>query len=226
MTPDAAFRSGDEPAPAPWALRKSPAPQPPQRGRVQLTVLIVDDVADTRELYATYFQMEGYKVVTAHDGLTGVEAALRYSPDVIVMDLSMPGIDGVEATRRLKAQASDLRILLLTAYPMHAIERGALEAGADGFLTKPCLPEDLETHVRRLLSRPPGAPGKTDAAKLAALLRRMPRICTRCLGTKLSFSAEQITAATEELSHSVALEQNLGECPICGRTQWVVTLAQ
>src|SRR5687767_7669461 len=168
--------------------------------------------------------MEGYKVLTAHDGLTGIDTALRHNPDVIVMDLSMPGVDGVEATNRLKAEASHLRILILTAYPMQAIERGALEAGADGFLTKPCLPEDLEAHIRRLLSRPPSAPGRTDGAKLAEFLRRVPRICTRCLVTKLSFSPEQTTAAIEELARTVALEQDLSECPICGRRQWVVTL--
>jgi len=118
-------------------------------------VLIVDDTADTRELYSLYFRSRGFKVVTAHDGLTGVDAALRHDPDVIVMDLSMPGLDGIAATQKLKEdpRTQHLPILILTGYPMRGIAEGALEAGADAFITKPCLPEDLEHHVLRLIDR-------------------------------------------------------------------------
>jgi CheY-like chemotaxis protein len=118
-------------------------------------VLVVDDTSDTRDMYSLYLTGRGFKVPTARDGLSGIEAAGTHRPDVIVMDLSMPGLDGIETTRRLKAdpRTSQIPVLILTAYPFDAVHGGALEAGADEFLTKPCLPADLEKHVRRLLRR-------------------------------------------------------------------------
>jgi two-component system cell cycle response regulator DivK len=117
-------------------------------------ILVVDDTSDTLEIYSLYLTGRGFKVPTARDGLSGLDAALRLQPDLIVMDLSMPGLDGVEATRRLKAdpRTSHIPILILTAYPLQAVKGGALEA-ADGFLTKPCLPDRLERHIQRLLVR-------------------------------------------------------------------------
>jgi CheY-like chemotaxis protein len=118
-------------------------------------ILVVDDTSDTRDMYSLYLSGRGFKVPTARDGLSGIEAARTHQPDVIVMDLSMPGLDGIETTRRLKAdpRTSHIPVLILTAYPYHAAHGGALEAGADEFLTKPCLPADLEKHVQRLLLR-------------------------------------------------------------------------
>ncbi|HET7342435.1 MAG TPA: response regulator [Methylomirabilota bacterium] len=120
-------------------------------------ILIVDDIGDVRELYAQYFNALGYRVVTAHDGATGFSAALLHRPDVIVMDLAMPRVDGVTAIKNLKAEprTRKMPVILLTGYAHRAIEQGGLEAGAAVFLTKPCLPEDLEQHVRSLLGQPP-----------------------------------------------------------------------
>ena len=125
--------------------------QPEQRG-VDL-VLIVDDNSDTRDLYSFYLRTRGYTVRTAHDGRQGVELALRLKPDVIVMDLSMPALDGINATKQLRrdARTRNLPIVIFTGYPARAIHDGALEAGADAFVTKPCLPEDLEHQVRRVI---------------------------------------------------------------------------
>ena len=129
----------------------------PRPGRRRSTrrptvILIADDATDTRNLYADYFGGRGFSVVTAHDGARAVEAALDDVPDVIVMDLAMPQIDGITAIRRIKADARTLRsrVILLTGYPHKAVERSALEAGADLFLAKPCLPEVLERYVNRL----------------------------------------------------------------------------
>jgi two-component system, cell cycle response regulator DivK len=118
-------------------------------------ILLVDDTSDTRQIYSLYLSSRGFKVPTASDGLSGLDAACTHQPDVIVMDLSMPGLDGIEATRRLKAdpRTSHIPVVLLTAYPLYAVKGGALEAGADEFLTKPCLPDELERHVHRLLVR-------------------------------------------------------------------------
>lgn len=119
--------------------------------------MIVDDALHTRELYAEYLKYRGLGVVSAGDAESGLALAQSVKPDVVVMDLAMPGLNGITATRRLKQDPRTRRIpiIVLTGYAFRAIEHGALEAGADAFLTKPCLPEDLESKIRDLLPRPP-----------------------------------------------------------------------
>jgi two-component system cell cycle response regulator DivK len=124
-------------------------------------VLIADDTFDTRELYGLYLTQCGFVVQTVADGEAAVETALESRPDVIVLDLSMPGVDGIDAMKRVKAQPETCHIpvIIVTGFPHQAARRRALEAGADVFLGKPCLPEDLGHHVQRLIdrSRRPGA---------------------------------------------------------------------
>lgn len=117
-------------------------------------VLIADDTFDTRELYEVYLSARGFTVRTVVDGAAALDAAVIALPDVIVMDLSMPRLDGVTATRQLKQNPRTKRIpvIIWTAYPHRAVQQGALEAGADTFLMKPCLPEELEAHVSRLIA--------------------------------------------------------------------------
>jgi CheY-like chemotaxis protein len=114
-------------------------------------ILIADDTTDSRDLYAEYFETRGFSVVTARDGVHAVKVALEHVPEVIVMDLAMPQIDGLTAIQRIKADArlQQTRVIVLTGYHF-ALERSALEAGADLFLRKPCLPERLELHVNAL----------------------------------------------------------------------------
>jgi CheY-like chemotaxis protein len=135
----------------------APPEGPSPRERAAL-VLVVDDTQDSRELYGLYLSYRGFRVELAADGQVAVNAAITLQPDVIVMDLSMPTLDGVAATRHLKMDPGTrhIPIIMLTGYPFQAIQRGALEAGVDVFLTKPCLPEDLESHIRTVLeARPP-----------------------------------------------------------------------
>jgi len=118
-------------------------------------VLIVDDSSDARDIYSLYFRHRGYAALTAPDGDTGIATAIRMRPDVIVMDLAMPGINGISAAHHLKHEprTRSIPIILLTGHSGKAIQHGALEMGVDVFLTKPCLPEDLETHVERLIQQ-------------------------------------------------------------------------
>ena len=120
-----------------------------------LTVLLVDDTHDVRDLYAQYLSVLGCRVVTAPDGAAGIVAATQGRPDVIVMDLAMPKMDGITAIKHLRTDARTRRIpvILLTGYPHEAIAQGTLEAGADVFLTKPCLPEDLHAHIIEMSAR-------------------------------------------------------------------------
>ncbi|HEU4371471.1 MAG TPA: response regulator [Methylomirabilota bacterium] len=118
-------------------------------------VLIVDDSRTTREMYAEYLNHRGFWTVTAPDGEASLPLAFNLKPDVIVMDLAMPRLDGVTAIRRLRQhpRTRQVPVIMLTGYPLKAIEDGALEAGATVFLTKPCLPEELERHVNELRGR-------------------------------------------------------------------------
>ncbi len=111
-------------------------------------ILVVDDTADTREMYALYFRSRGFAVETASNGHAAIEVAHRLRPDVIVMDVAMPGLDGISATRQIKQDPHtvDIPVVILTAYPIRAIKGGALETGAR-FVMKPCTPEVLEEHV-------------------------------------------------------------------------------
>jgi CheY-like chemotaxis protein len=117
-------------------------------------ILVVDDYQDAREMYAEYLQFSGFRVAEAKNGNEAVEQAFKLKPDLILMDLSLPGMDGWEATRRLKADDStkQIPIVALTGHALAGASEGAKRAGCDSFVTKPCLPDDLVIEVRRMLS--------------------------------------------------------------------------
>lgn len=105
----------------------------------QHRILIVEDNPDNRILASDILLSMGHEVVEAVDGLQGVEAALAQRPDLILMDLSLPKLDGWAATRRIKAHAqlADVPIIALTAHAMVGDREKALEAGCDDYITKP-----------------------------------------------------------------------------------------
>lgn len=125
-------------------------PSPP----IKPVVLIVDDFLDNREMYAEYLQFSGFHVLEAASGSEALEVALVRRPDIILMDLSLPGMDGWEATRRLKADPRTKRtpVIALTGHVLARHTQAALEAGCDGFLPKPCLPETLLAAIQRTLA--------------------------------------------------------------------------
>ena len=108
-------------------------------------VLLVDDYPDAREMYTEYLQYSGFEVVEAANGMEALQRAVDAAPDIILMDLSLPVMDGWEATRRLKADArtASIPVVALTGHALAGISEGAKNAGCDAFVTKPCLPEDL-----------------------------------------------------------------------------------
>jgi CheY-like chemotaxis protein len=121
--------------------------------REQPLILLAEDFEDARELYRDYLEFSGFRVQTANNGREAIERALALQPDIILMDASMPVLDGWEATRRLKAdpKTRHIPILALTAHAFDDARREAKEVGCDGFVTKPCLPDDLVTRVRAVL---------------------------------------------------------------------------
>jgi two-component system cell cycle response regulator DivK len=117
-------------------------------------VLLVDDFQDNREMYAMYLEHAGLRVAEAGNGHEALDQAFSLLPDLIVMDLSLPGIDGWEATRRLKADERTKRIpvVALTSHALEGYSEGARAAGCDAFVTKPCLPEQLLNEIRKVLA--------------------------------------------------------------------------
>lgn len=117
-------------------------------------ILVVDDFLDNRQMYAEYLAFSGLRVEEAENGHEALEKAFEMLPDLIVMDLSLPGIDGWEATRRLKADPRTKRIpvIALTGHALAGHSKGAMDAGCDAFITKPCLPERLLEEVRKTLA--------------------------------------------------------------------------
>ena len=117
-------------------------------------ILVVDDYQDAREMYAEYLQFSGFRVAEARNGNEAVAQAFSLRPDLILMDLSLPGMDGWEATRLLKAddRTKHIPVVALTGHALAGASEGAKKAGCDSFVTKPCLPDDLVIEVRRMLS--------------------------------------------------------------------------
>jgi CheY-like chemotaxis protein len=116
-------------------------------------VLIVDDYPDAREMYSEYLQYSGFDVAEAQNGMEALQRAVDDKPDIILMDLSLPVMDGWEATRRLKAdkRTASIPVVALTGHALAGISDGAKKAGCDAFVTKPCLPEDLVREIRKVL---------------------------------------------------------------------------
>jgi two-component system, cell cycle response regulator DivK len=118
-------------------------------------VLIVDDFDDNRALYASFFSDEGYRTAEASNGADAVAVVAVEKPDVVIMDLSMPVMDGWEATRLIKSnpRTKDVVIIVLTGFTAPDERQRALAAGADDFCTKPCDPRSLHALVRKHVKR-------------------------------------------------------------------------
>ena len=116
-------------------------------------VLLVDDFPDNRQMYAEFLAFSGLRVAEAENGHEAVRKANTLMPDLVVMDLSLPGMDGWEATRRLKSDPKTKHILVmaLTGHALAGHSKGAMEAGCDAFITKPCLPDRLLQEIQRML---------------------------------------------------------------------------
>jgi two-component system, cell cycle response regulator DivK len=134
----------------------------PVKGRAQPLVLVVEDYQDAREMYAAYLQFSGFEVAEAANGIEAIEKTHELLPDIVLMDLALPRMDGWEATRRLKndARTQHIPIVALTGHALAGHAEGAREAGCDAFVTKPCLPDALVAEIRRLLAT---HPRKTDS---------------------------------------------------------------
>lgn len=125
-------------------------------------VLLVEDFDDAREMYRDYLEFSGFRVETARDGREAIEKARALRPHLILMDLSLPGIDGWEATRILKNDpaTAEMLIVALSAHALAPEGDRARAAGCDGFIAKPCLPTDLVSEIALHLKLHPEPQGR------------------------------------------------------------------
>lgn len=139
------------------------------------TILLVDDEANITDLAQMYLAKEGYSIITAADGVQALASVEQSPPDLIVLDLMLPEIDGWEVCRRVRAN-SDVPIIMLTARDDDVDKIVGLELGADDYLTKPFNPRELVARVRAILrraERPPQAlEADTEALTLGNLTLR------------------------------------------------------
>jgi DNA-binding response OmpR family regulator len=131
-------------------------------------VLVVDDDVKTVELVKLYLDRDGYEVLTAYDGVEALRLAHENHPDLIVLDLMLPDIDGLEVCRTLRHE-SDVPIIMLTARTTDQDKLIGLDLGADDYVTKPFSPKELVARVRAVLRRLPGesAPEEIRTGKLS-----------------------------------------------------------
>jgi len=115
-------------------------------------VLVADDDDDILLLVTTRLRRDGFDVIQARDGDEALDLALEHRPDIAVLDIGMPGLDGLEVVRAIRADdaTKDMRVLLLTAKAQESDVRRGFDAGADAYVKKPFSPAELSTRVREL----------------------------------------------------------------------------
>ncbi len=140
------------------------------RRETQPLVLVVEDYQDAREMYAAYLTFSGFRVAEATNGIEAIQKTAELMPDIILMDLALPRMDGWEATRRLKLdeRTRHIPIVALTGHALAGHAEGARQAGCDAFVTKPCLPDALVAEIQRMLS------ARADSADRAESPRARP----------------------------------------------------
>jgi len=121
----------------------------------QRTILVVDDFDDTRLLLRTWLQRKGFRVVEAEDGNQAIAVAQSKQPDLIIMDVEMPELDGLAATRKIRqlTNLAAVPIVAVSAYGADQYREHALEAGCDEYVSTPFEPEELERIIRALIKK-------------------------------------------------------------------------
>jgi DNA-binding response OmpR family regulator len=125
--------------------------------------LVVEDDQDIRELISHTLATQGFVVTAVDTGLAGVEAVREHDPDLITLDLGLPGIDGIEACRRIR-EISDAYVVMITARDDEVERLVGLETGADDFIAKPFNPRELQARVKAMFRRPRRGPGPVPAS--------------------------------------------------------------
>lgn len=152
------------------------------------TILVVDDEPRIVRLVRDYLEHGGFNVVVASDGPTALRSARTGRPDLVVLDLGLPGLDGLDVTRALR-RSGDVPIIMLTARTEESDKLVGLELGADDYLTKPFSPKELVARVRAVLRRAEGMRSPADVIRVGADVELdVPRMETRIRGRRVDLT--------------------------------------
>lgn len=162
------------------------SPDPPR-------VLIVDDDVTVADVLSRYLAREGYRVTTATDGPSGLRSALRDLPDLVILDLMLPGINGVEICRRLRATAP-IPVIMLTARGEEPARVAGLELGADDYVVKPFSPREVTARAKAVLRRA----GQTGGPPAEAATLRAGLLELDLLGRQVRLRDELVPMAAKE----------------------------
>jgi DNA-binding response OmpR family regulator len=160
----------------------------------QLRVLVVDDEKPIVDLVGGYVVREGWQLLKANDGESALAAARKYAPDVVVLDLMLPEIDGLEVCRRLRA-FSDAYVLILTARGQEVDKIVGLSVGADDYLVKPFSPRELVARIKAVTRRP--RTSKTRSALPEGLAIDELRHSVRVHGDEVDLTALEFSLLAE-----------------------------
>ncbi len=153
-------------------------------------ILVVDDEPEIARICRDYLQRAGYGVATAGNGGDALALARSRKPDLIVLDLKLPDMDGMEVTRSLRAQ-SNVPIIMLTARVEESDKLAGLEHGADDYLTKPFSPRELVARVRAVFRRVDLGPGRNDVVRAADVTLDVARRETQVAGRKIELTPSE-----------------------------------
>ena len=157
------------------------------------TILIVEDEHAVARGIQYALQQEGYQVAVARSGEEGLDFATNQAPDLVVLDVRLPGIDGFEVLRRLRAAGSKAPVLVLTARDDEVDKVIGLELGADDYLTKPFSPRELVARVRAVLRRADRPVGAGDLISVGDLTLDVPRMRTEVAGRTVDLTPTEFT---------------------------------
>lgn len=168
-------------------------------------ILVIDDEPSIVRLVAAYLKPEGYQVLTATDGPSGLKAARTFKPDLVILDIMLPGMDGIELLSRLRRE-SDVYVILLTAKTEETDKIVGLSVGADDYVTKPFSPRELTARVKAALRRLQTGP--SSSAERTVLSFNHVQIDAAARKVTVDGMPIELTAIEFDLLH--ALAQNHG----------------
>ncbi|HEY0557329.1 MAG TPA: response regulator transcription factor [Thermoanaerobaculia bacterium] len=155
------------------------------------TILVVDDEPRIAGIARDYLRLAGFDVIVAGDGVRALEAARGRHPDLVVLDLGLPGLDGMEVTRALRRD-SDVPIIMLTARVEEDDRLQGLEVGADDYVTKPFSPRELVARVRAVLRRSEGRHVDGDLLRVSDLVVDVARMSVRRGGEPVDLTPTEL----------------------------------
>ena len=156
------------------------------------TILVVDDEPRIVELARDYLEHAGFRVITANEGRAALDTARREHPDLIVLDLGLPGLDGLDVTRELRRVGS-IPIVMVTARDDELDKLLGLELGADDYLTKPFSPRELVARVKAVLRRTDRPAEASDVIRVGELQLDVPRMRTEVAGKTIELTPTEFT---------------------------------